>query len=76
MVMDWYPFLRPIFRRLPSKVIGIQDNLIRLKNLEEKLWISLKEEAKKEIEEGTMNESERSRFALDIGDAKNIRLLS
>jgi hypothetical protein len=52
MVMDWYPFLRPIFRRLPSKVIKIQDNLIRLKNLEEKLWISLKEEARKILKKG------------------------
>lgn len=56
--MDWYPFLRPIFRRLPSSVSGIQDQIVYLKDLEQKLWMDLLKDARKNISDGKMNPSE------------------
>jgi hypothetical protein len=55
--MDWYPFLRPIFRRLPSRISGIRDKIAYLKELEENLWRGLLENAKRSMKEGKMNES-------------------
>jgi hypothetical protein len=56
-IMDWYPFLKPVFRRLPSRISGIQDKIIYLKNLEETLWKCLLENAKTNIKDGKMNPS-------------------
>jgi hypothetical protein len=57
-VMDWYPFLRPIFRRLPKSLSGIQDQIVYLKDLEHNLWMDLLRNAQENIKDGKLNPSE------------------
>jgi hypothetical protein len=59
-VMDWYPFLRPIFRRLPPSISGIQDQIVYLRDLEHDLWMDLLKNAQQNIEDGKLNPSEAS----------------
>ncbi|PMD33513.1 cytochrome P450 [Hyaloscypha variabilis F] len=56
-VMDWYPFLRPIFRRLPKSLSGIQDQIVYLKDLEHNLWMDLLKNAQENIKDGKLNPS-------------------
>jgi hypothetical protein len=59
-VMDWYPFLRPIFRRLPKSLSGIQDQIVYLRDLEHNLWMEMLKNAQENIKDGKLNPSEAS----------------
>jgi hypothetical protein len=61
-VMDWYPFLRPIFRRLPKSLSGIQDQIVYLKDLEHNLWMDLLRNAQENIKDGKLNPINLSRL--------------
>jgi hypothetical protein len=56
-IPDWYPFLRPVFRRLPSRFSNFLVELKRLNSMEYNLWKTQYEASKAMIEEGKMRPS-------------------
>jgi hypothetical protein len=55
--MDWFPVLRPLFRRLPAKLFKIQDELTKINAIEDTLWVTQLEGVKTSIKEGKLSES-------------------